>query len=352
MSPRRGSAARFALLALVCAAGCGPAGGGGAPVTTAGAAGATQQPLIGSFEHPPTVLPYTAPPDDPAASAALDGTAAALPAGDMPAADDGVFREPFDGTVLVPDRWVAIAGPGVLAVANGVLDVAVPEAAAAYPYLVTRQPVVPLTGPYFAEVTYKVLGTGNGRTAFGLDVAPPLAKGDPVPPAPVLRAAWVLANMAVTIEGVTNQVAVGAFASGPAHTFRVEVDAAGKLRAIVDHRQLGQAVLVHKRPTRFYLGANPPLVDQAPTSTWPRLQLDAVAAGPLGSPDPATPPPTPTPTPTPKPTLKPVATPTPTPTPRPSVTAAASPSPSPSATATPTPAPSPSPTADPAASGG
>lgn len=345
----------IALAASTAALGCGPQSaltpvpGGGITISDA------QQPLVGSLASAPGQAPYS-----PGASNAtlsnVDNT------GQAPVDANGVFRDDFSGTSLDDARWYSLEQTGVIQVAGGVAELLNTGSAANYPYIATRQAIVPAAGPFYVEFSYKCQSSGS-QIAFGLDAAPPLAPTDPVPATPFFYTNWVYDKMAVAVEGALVGSVPNSLGAGKGHTVRIEVDANGMARVIADHAQYGQAVKMKHRPTRFFMGPWPLFKDLAKPASWPRIDLDYVEAGPLTNPDVATPPPTPTPAPAKTPTPKPTATPTPkpthtsssggsTPTPAPTATPTPTPTdaatPTPAPTATPTPAPTATPTPEPA----
>jgi hypothetical protein len=360
------------MLGLLAACGPSNTANPNQPTMNLGANG--QQPLVGSFGQGPSQMPYAPPADKTAVAVdggvAIDGTVD--PAGAAPVASDGnslTFRDTFDGSSLDERRWVSVPQSGVINVANGVLELLNTRGTRNFPYVVTKNPIMPPEGAFYVEWSYKVLVPGSTGTTFGLDAAPPVAVGDAVPVAPAFMTSWFYADMAASVEGQGIGLAKLGYAPAGFHRVRVEVDANNSCRLIFDGGQVGQAVTIKKRPTRFYIGSDHLLTDVAPTS-WPRLQLKYLESGPLTTADPATPPPPPTPGPTaapatpkpsatagstPRPTAQPTAqaTPAPTATATPAPTATATPAPTatptPAPTATPTPAPTATPTPAPTA---
>ena len=322
-------------VASSCLDGCGPSSGGQPSGVSVIALG--QQPLVGSFASAPASLPYTAPPGK---SPRPDGSTEADPAASNTASPSG-FRDEFEGEALDSGRWDAGAQKGLITVAEGHLDLLGTGIATSFPYVVSAQPIVPEQGPFFVEWSYKVVG-GGALPEFVLDASPPRLPGDALAAAPFFKTGPFYAAKRIVVEGRVVGDGAKGVTIGLEHVFRVEWDAKDFVRVIFDHGQIGAAALAKKRPKHFYVG--PEALKDGTAITWGRIQINYVAAGPLTTPDSATPPPTPA-TPTPKPaataTPKPAVTTTPTAVPTTGTTA------TPTPLATPTPTPTPSPTATP-----
>lgn len=350
--------------------GCGP--GGNTPTQPGGISlsSAQQQPLVGTLASAPAQLPYSPPASadqtgDTTADVSVDGdgTGTAPSVDPNATADPNGFHEHFEGSALDPAHWVALPQGGVLNVGDGQLDMFVTAPARSFPYIVTRNPVVPATGPFYVEWVYAVPTSGSGQTTFGLDALPPMGVGDAVSATHTFNTQWRYSSIVCYVEGQEVGLAAKAFNTPGFHDMRVEVDADNNLRVIFDHGQVAVARTIKKRPTRFFVGGYPLLKSSDKALPWPRVQLKSVDAGVLDKPDPATPPPAPSPTPThvvptptPRPTARPTTTPTSTvtpsqapasPTPTPSQAASQAPSPGPSPSPTPSPSPSPTPTDSP-----
>lgn len=246
------------------------------------ALGCPSQPAVVVVAPSPSAAPSTA------ASATSSATAAASPS-PAPSVAAG-FREDFDGPSLAPAVWSAFPQSGILHFDSGHLELINSSGTKNYPYLVTKNPIIPASGPWYFEMSFAVVTQGT-PPSFSLDYLPADGPGDMPLTSPfmstttfynALRMNFVTENGVKTYDGAKGNQP-GAF-----HRLRVENDGQLNYRVIFDQTELGRFTS-KRRPQKFWLGQNPPKDANIAVPSWQRLQLDYVAAGTLDTPDPATP---------------------------------------------------------------
>ena len=254
------------------------------PATSSASADATVSPAPG-----PTPVPTATP----------SATPTPAPAG---------FRDDFNGSALDASRWLSFPQTGIVRVADGMLDVLNTPTQRNFPYVVTHDAVVPAEGPVFMELAYRYVTLGT-NISFNWDFLPAELPNEKALTVPFMATNFVYTNMVLNFDtetgAATFQSAKAVAPSDAFHRLRLEFDGKDAWRVILDTTELGKFTS-RRRPRKFWIGQNPPK-DLTTGASWPRIQLDYVAAGPLTSPDPARPAPTPAPTPV------PTATPTPKP---------------------------------------
>lgn len=205
------------------------------------------------------------------------------------------FRDDFDGAQLDDTRWLSFPQSGIIRLTGGKLELLNTAGQKDFPYLVTRDEIVPPTGPFFVEFSYTYLTLG-APVAFCLDYLPAAQPNEKPLTTPFMATAGFYGNLVLNFDtenGTQSFQGVRALSVGVAHRVRLECDGQQNYRAIIDQTEVG-TFASKRRPTKFWIGTNPPK-DQPTGQTWPRLDVDYVAAGPLASPDAATPAPSPTP---------------------------------------------------------
>jgi hypothetical protein len=232
----------------------------------------TQQPTIGSPE--PITSVSTSP--DP-----LSGTQ---------------FRDDFDAAVLDETKWKLFERNGLSIMKEGRLELLVAGTAPNFPYLLSREDIIPEAGPFYFELAYEFKTGGRNSVSFGLDYLPAESPEEEALTAPFMRTQPFYANLRTIfkVEGGDKSLeARGGYTLAKPHVLRLEGNDAGQYRVIHDGFEVG-TFESKRRPTRFWVG-NYPLKNIAANS-WPHLALDYVAAGTLAAPQSANPYPTPTPT--------------------------------------------------------
>lgn len=212
------------------------------------------------------------------------------------------FREDFDGTALDEARWKAFKQSGVVAVQDGKLEVLNSNGNSDFPYVVTRNDVIPATGPYYFEMAYTFLTPGS--LAFCLDYLPADSPAERPLTQPFMYTYMGTQDMKVRFaaeqKDVFATVVRGAELKKP-HQLRVEFDGNRGYRVIAN----GAEILVFesaRRPSKFWLGYPK---DQPKPVAWGRVQVDYIEAGTLTAPASAKPLPTPTPSPSGSPSASP-----------------------------------------------
>jgi hypothetical protein len=206
-----------------------------------------------------------------------------------PSAAAASFRDDFDGPLLDQDKWASYPQSGIIRFEGGKLDLLNTPNQKNFPYLLARHAVIPATGPFFLETSYTLVSAG-AAVSFCLDYLPAEAPNEAPLTRPFMSTSWFYHALKFAFETETGtQTFAGTDGAtiGSTHRIRVENDGNTTYRVIFDTTELG-TFQSKRRPTRFWIGANP-VADLKGGTTWPRLQIDYVAAGVLGAPDPATP---------------------------------------------------------------
>lgn len=192
----------------------------------------------------------------------------------------GAFRDDFDGDRLDAARWSAFEQSGIIAVRQGALEVLNAGTQPDFPYLLTKSDIIPASGPFFFEISYKLV-TGGKNVAFCLDYLPSAEPGKESLTQPFMRTEATDKQMKVHFDleesDYTSTIAAG-FASDAFHTLRLEGDGKSHYRLLHNGQEVG-VLSTSRRPQKFWLGAYPQ-TDKRP-GIWPRITLEYVAAGTL-----------------------------------------------------------------------
>lgn len=240
----------------------------------------TQQPTIGS--PAPAMSGSPAPTTDP-----LSGTQ---------------FRDDFDAAALDETKWKFYQRSGLSIMKEGRLELLVAGTAPNFPYLLSRQGIIPEAGPFYFELAYEVKTTGRNTVSFGLDYLPAESPEDEALTAPFMRTQPFYANLRTIfkLEGGDKAFeALGGHTIGKPHVLRLEGNDAGQYRVIHDGFEVA-TFESKRRPTRFWVGNYP--LKSTTANSWPHMAFDYVAAGTLSAPQAASPYPTPTTSVSPSPT--------------------------------------------------
>ena len=241
------------------------------------------------------VVEGTPGPSPSAGPTAPAATAPASPEASPAAPATPFFRDDFDGDRLDPAVWNAFERDGRLLVRGGRLELLVPGLAATAPMVLPTRDILPPTGPYYVEARYAQLTPGR-VLGFNLDYLPPTDPADPGLTEPFMR--WVGSNGGLQLQFQTEGrpepvlASAGTTTTKVPHRFRLEFDGASAYRAILDGAEIAR-IESRRRPTRLWFGPWPNR--PVPATAWATLSVDAIEAGTLTAPEPATPLPTPTP---------------------------------------------------------
>ena len=204
-------------------------------------------------------------------------SATPTPAATAPA---GPFRDDFEGDRLNPDVWSAFEQTGVIAVRQGMLEVLNAGTQPNFPYIVTRHDVIPPAGPFYFEISYKLVTAGK-NVAFCLDYMPAAAPGEESLTEPFMRTEASADQMKVYFDleqsDYTATIQAG-YSSDALHTLRLEGDGKNNYRLLHNGQEVG-VFSSTRRPQKFWLGTYPQ-TDKRP-GVWPRVTIDHVAAGTL-----------------------------------------------------------------------
>jgi hypothetical protein len=240
----------------------------------------TQQPTIGSPAPAMSVSP--APSTEP-----LSGTQ---------------FRDDFDGASVDEAKWKLFQRSGLSFVKEGRLELLAAGSQPNYPYLLTRENIIPEAGPFYFEFAYEFLAFGRAGVVFALDYLPAESPGEEALTTPFMLSTGFYSNIRNTFKlesGSKSLEGKNGWTPKQRHVLRLEGNDAGQYRLIHDGFEVG-TFESKRRPMRFWLGASN-FKDVAATS-WPHLAIDHVAAGTLSTPMPASPYPTPVASESPSPT--------------------------------------------------
>ena len=248
-------------------------------------------PLAGCPGNPgTTVTPLAQPTSAPVATnSATPSPVVSSPTPTAVPSDPLAFRDDFDGLVLNQDRWASFAQSGIIRFEAGKLDLLNTANQKNFPYVVSKQSIVPPTGPFFVELSY-LLVSGGAPVSFSLDYLPADVPNEKPLTTPFMSTTWFYSHMKINFEteaGAPSFTGLKGYTFGTPHRLRLENDGSGNYRVIFDQTEVG-TFHSKRRPTRFWVGTNPP-ADLKTGTNWPRLQIDYIAAGVLLIPDPATP---------------------------------------------------------------
>lgn len=227
----------------------------------------------------PAAAPATACPVVSMAPATPVPTATPTPAG-------AAFRDDFDETNLDGSRWLSFPQSGLVRIQDGKLDSLNTGGQKNFPYLVTRDAIIPATGPFYFELAYQFISNG-GQVSFSLDYLPAEAPNEKPLTTPFMVTSGFYDKLRMVFDTETTPQTIDGtkgIAAGP-HVLRIENDGNNTYRVVLDGAEAG-TFTSKRRPTKFWMGQNPPK-DLANGATWPRIELDYVAAGPLDAPAPA-----------------------------------------------------------------
>lgn len=233
----------------------------------------TQQPTIGSPEPSATSSP--SPSADP-----LSGTQ---------------FRDDFDGAALDETKWKLFQRSGLSILKDGRLELLVAGAAPNFPYLLSREGIIPEAGPFYFELAYEIKTGGRNTVSFCLDYLPAESPEEEALTTPFMRTQPFYASLRTFFKvesGEKRFDGLSGWTLGKPHVLRLEGNDAGQYRVIHDGFEVG-TFESKRRPTRFWV-SNYPLKNTT-ANTWPHMAFDYVAAGTLAQPQAAAPYPTPTP---------------------------------------------------------
>jgi hypothetical protein len=229
----------------------------------------TQQPTIGSPEPAGSVAPSADP---------LSGTQ---------------FRDDFDGTVVDEAKWKLFQRSGLSFVKEGRLELLAAGSQPNYPYLLTRENIIPEAGPFYFEFAYEFLAFGRAGIVFALDYLPAESPDEEALTTPFMLSTGFYANIRNTFKLESGNKALdgkNGWTLKQRHVLRLEGNDAGQYRLIHDGFEVG-TFESKRRPMRFWLGASN--FKNVAATSWPHLAIDHVAAGTLSTPMPASPYPTP-----------------------------------------------------------
>jgi hypothetical protein len=228
----------------------------------------TQQPTIGTSAVPsaaPTALPTTS----PTATPALEG------------AD---FQDDFNGPSIDESKWIALKQTGLILMQNGRVELLNGGNQPNYPFFATKEDIFPKAGSFFFEINFEYLATG-APISFNLDYYPPEKPGQDGLTMPFMRTTNVATALRMTFRTEAGEPFVDTPLEATrigAHTLRIEYDEPTQTyHVLFDGAERG-TVKSKRRPLKFWMG-NYPNRDVTPTS-WPRIAIDYVKAGVLGSP--------------------------------------------------------------------
>lgn len=211
------------------------------------------------------------------------------------------FRDDFDGNVLDEQKWKQFQRNGVAIVRSGSLEMLTAGNQPNYPYVLSRQDIIPETGPYYFETTFSYKVGAANQPFMALDYLPAESPDEEALTTPFMRvfgyanrvrAVFKLENGERTADA-PNQAVVN-----HPYVLRVEFDGDRGYRYILDGVELA-SFESKRRPKRYWIGSYP-FKDITP-GVWPHLLIDYVAAGVLVTPASAQPLPTPSPSPSPVP---------------------------------------------------
>lgn len=214
----------------------------------------------------------------------------------VPSLEPGLaFQDEFDGTALDESRWKVFQQSGLAIVKDGRLELLNAGRAKNFPYLVTRNIVVPQTGAFYVDLSYEVLALAENGLNFCLDYLPPEGPGEVGLTPPFLQATARSGDLqirATTERDVTTIDVKDGFRPGKAHRLRLEFDGKATYHLLFNDQVL-KVFNGKRRPQKFWIGTYP--VQDFKEAYWPRLAIDRLAIGELSEPRPvadATPSPT------------------------------------------------------------
>jgi hypothetical protein len=233
----------------------------------------------------------TPPPVTPASMA----PASAAPPSASPLLQGVDFVDDFSGASVDATKWQVYQQTGLVLIREGRLEILNAGNQPNFPYIVSKNAIIPSDGPVFFEMNFQYFASG-APVSFNLDYYPPEAPGKEGLTVPFMTTAPVATALRMTFRTedgekvASTPLGVLSTASGP-HTFRVEYSGT-TYRVIIDNTEL-TTFESKRRPVKFWIG-NYPNKD-VPATAWPRIAIDYVKAGVLTAPASAMPLPTPTP---------------------------------------------------------
>jgi hypothetical protein len=212
----------------------------------------------------PSASPLISP--SPSPSVGLDGLA---------------FRDDFMTSPLDTSRWNYHAQSGIIQVNKGVLDVLNAGAQKNFPYIVTRENIIPPVGAWFFETEYQYV-SGGAWASICLDFLPNDEPNQKALTQPFMTTQQNDSDLKIAFDTESKPQSFTApkgATAGTFHRLRVECDSNQTYNVLYDNVVLG-TFSSKRRPQKFWIGANPP-TDLTTAVNWPRIQFHYVAAGPL-----------------------------------------------------------------------
>lgn len=218
-----------------------------------------------------------------------------------PAQDPSVYlQDSFEGASLREDVWSSFPQTGLIHVRDGRLELLNTGRKPNYPYVVTKNRIIPESGPFYFEVTYEILARG-ANVNLALDYLPAPAPGEAALTEPFLRAKDFYRDLRMALKTESGEkvyTGKGGYDLGGPHTLRLENDGAGHYRVILDQVELG-TFESQRRPQKFWVGPYP-LKDATPSTDWAHVAIHSITSAHMTTPASAAPvSPSPSPSPTP-----------------------------------------------------
>lgn len=228
----------------------------------------TQQPTIGGSAAP-----------------TASGAPAATPGASTPLPEGADFVEEFSGPTLDEAKWQLVKQAGLTLFEDGRLQMLSAGTKPTFPFLATRDVIIPQDGPFFFELKYQYLSNG-APVSFNLDYYPPEQPNMDGLTIPLMRTMPVATAMRMIFHTETGEpfvdTGLDAYLSttGP-HTMRVEFDGTETYRVLFDNVERG-TVTSKRRPRKFWVGNYPNRTTAG--QSWPHIALDYLKAGVLAAP--------------------------------------------------------------------
>lgn len=188
------------------------------------------------------------------------------------------FEERFAGPNLNPEVWTALLGPGKQSLGPQGMRLYVEGRQTAFPYVYTRQAVVPQQGPWAVEWSFH-LGSITSRQFMVLDYLPPEGFDSPTQSPHFIAVGRVNETIRVSGPVLGGVFFSEAMTTDAYHTFRVEGDGKASASIFIDGKAFRAPFKVVFPPLRFWVGSTPP--NNTNFQDWGEIRLKHLVAGRL-----------------------------------------------------------------------